>query len=102
MQGVLRKIIKTVGKLNIQQDPVIINGITGEHQDMSVVKPISHAWFWRRVSHWFEKDDIVISEIGTANFGIWETRFPAGVTAISQVLWGSVGRFNKSRIDYLY
>lgn len=28
---------------------------------------------------------------GTANFGILETRFPKGVTAISQVLWGSIG-----------
>jgi pyruvate decarboxylase len=33
----------------------------------------------------------VITETGTANFGIWEARFPKGVTAISQVLWGSIG-----------
>jgi len=35
--------------------------------------------------------DIVVTETGTSNFGIWETRFPAGVTALSQVLWGSIG-----------
>jgi pyruvate decarboxylase len=34
---------------------------------------------------------VVITETGTANFGIWETHFPKGVTAISQVLWGSIG-----------
>ena len=38
-----------------------------------------------------EPNDIVITETGTANFGIWETKFPKGVTALSQVLWGSIG-----------
>ena len=33
----------------------------------------------------------LMKEIRTANFGIWETRFPKGVTALSQVLWGSIG-----------
>lgn len=33
----------------------------------------------------------MLTETGTANFGIWDTRFPANVTAISQVLWGSIG-----------
>ena len=33
----------------------------------------------------------MITETGTANFGIWETKFPKGVTALSQVLWGSIG-----------
>jgi len=35
--------------------------------------------------------------IGTANFGILESRFPQGVIAISQVLWGRCihfGNFN--------
>ena len=52
---------------------------------------ISHAWFWPRMGQWLQKDDIVLTETGTANFGIWETRFPEGVTALSQVLWGSIG-----------
>jgi pyruvate decarboxylase len=38
-----------------------------------------------------QKNDVVITETGTANFGIWETRFPADIIAISQVLWGSIG-----------
>ncbi|KAH8751361.1 DHS-like NAD/FAD-binding domain-containing protein [Diaporthe sp. PMI_573] len=28
---------------------------------------------------------------GTASFGIWETKFPNGVTALNQTLWGSIG-----------
>ncbi|MCJ1236134.1 Pyruvate decarboxylase 1 [Varicellaria rhodocarpa] len=91
MQGVLQKVIATMGKLNIQPGPLISNEIADEHQDMSEDQVISHAWFWPRMGQWLEKDDIVITETGTANFGIWETRFPTGVTAISQVLWGSIG-----------
>ena len=95
MQGVLQKVIATMGKLNIQPGPLISNEIADEHQDMSEDQVISHAWFWPRMGQWLEKDDIVITETGTANFGIWETRFPTGVTAISQVLWGSIGRFDE-------
>jgi len=34
---------------------------------------------------------VVVTETGTANFGIWETKFPEGVIGVSQVLWGSIG-----------
>jgi len=43
------------------------------------------------MGQWLQPHDIVITETGTANFGVWETRFPKDVTAISQVLWGSIG-----------
>ncbi|KAI9680813.1 MAG: Pyruvate decarboxylase 1 [Caeruleum heppii] len=52
---------------------------------------INQAWLWPRVGQWLRPHDIVLTETGTANFGIWETRFPQGVTALSQVLWGSIG-----------
>jgi len=52
---------------------------------------ITHAWFWPRIGQWLKPNDVVITETGTANFGILEARFPQGVTAISQVLWGSIG-----------
>ena len=91
MQGVLKKIIAQMGKLNVQPGPVANNEIAKEDQDISKDQIISHAWFWPRMGQWLKQDDIVITETGTANFGIWETRFPRGVTAISQVLWGSIG-----------
>ena len=43
------------------------------------------------MGQWLREDDVIVTETGTANFGIWETRFPKGVTALSQVLWGSIG-----------
>lgn len=61
-----------------------------ENEDKSNI--ITQKWIWPTVGQKLLKEnDIVITETGTANFGIWETKFPAGVTAISQVLWGSIG-----------
>jgi len=39
----------------------------------------------------FRPKDVIVTETGTSNFGILESRFPPDVIAISQVLWGSIG-----------
>lgn len=62
---------------------------TSENQGSS--QTIEHSWLWPRLSGFLRQDDIVITETGTANFGIVDTTFPTGVTALSQVLWGSIG-----------
>lgn len=87
MNGVLKKVTQRLGKLNIQAGPQPTNKLPCN--DNSPV--ITQEWFWPRVGQWLKENDIVITETGTANFGIWETRFPAHVTAIAQVLWGSIG-----------
>ncbi|KAI4262991.1 MAG: hypothetical protein L6R42_001840 [Xanthoria sp. 1 TBL-2021] len=91
MQGVLKKVVAKMGKLNIQPGPTASNKIAQEDKKMSNNEVISHDWLWPRVGQWLQPDDIVITETGTANFGIWETNFPKGVSALSQVLWGSIG-----------
>lgn len=91
MRGVLRKVIEQVdmSKLSAVPGPKMENKVA-ENEDKSTT--ITQKWFWPVVGQQFLKeDDIVITETGTANFGIWETKFPKGVTAISQVLWGSIG-----------
>lgn len=90
MNGVLAKVTAKLGKLNIEAGPKPNNKIP-EHEVSSSQSAITHAWLWPTLGQWLQKDDIVITETGTSNFGIWETRFPAGVNAISQVLWGSIG-----------
>lgn len=91
MQGVLKKIVTKMGKLNVQPGPRPSNEIAYEHKKVSTDAVITHNWLWPRVGQWLQPNDIVITETGTANFGIWETRFPEGVLALSQVLWGSIG-----------
>jgi len=90
MRGVLRKVIQQVdlSKLSTVAGPKISNEVK-ENEDSS--ETITQAWFWPRVGQFLNENDIVITETGTANFGIWETKFPKGVTALSQVLWGSIG-----------
>jgi pyruvate decarboxylase len=90
MNGVLKKVTQKLGKLNITAGPKPANTIPDD-EIKSPDPTITQAWFWPRLGQWLQKKDIVITETGTSNFGIWETRFPAGVTAISQVLWGSIG-----------
>ena len=91
MHGVLKKVTAQMGKLNVQAGPVPGNEIAKKDRGMSQGEVITHDWLWPRVGQWLQPNDIVLTETGTANFGIWETKFPQGVTAISQVLWGSIG-----------
>lgn len=52
---------------------------------------ITQEWLWPRVSTFLKRNDIVVTDTGTANFGIWNTKFPEGVSGLNQTLWGSIG-----------
>ncbi|KAF3907966.1 Alpha-peptide [Orbilia brochopaga] len=94
MKHVLQKLLDTLDFHKIRHTesakkspPELVNK---EHPE-STGDEITHSWFWPHIGNWLQEGDVVITETGTANFGILETRFPKGVTAISQVLWGSIG-----------
>ncbi|KAF8195372.1 pyruvate decarboxylase THI3 [Pholiota molesta] len=57
-------------------------------QDTAV---ISHLWFWPRIGHFFRPKDVIVTETGTANFGILDVPLPEGSILINQILWGSIG-----------
>ncbi|KAH7015116.1 thiamine diphosphate-binding protein [Ilyonectria destructans] len=90
MRGVLRKVIDQVdaSTLSAQPSPAVENEV---EENLDDSQTITQAWFWPRVGEFLIPKDVIVTETGTANFGIWDTRFPAGVTALSQVLWGSIG-----------
>ncbi|KAI0150592.1 pyruvate decarboxylase [Xylariaceae sp. FL1272] len=92
MRGVLRKVTERVdvSQLKVLAAPKLIVE-TVSSAPSSGSGPIEQKWFWPRISDFLREGDVVITETGTANFGIWETRFPSNVTALSQVLWGSIG-----------
>lgn len=56
-----------------------------------VCPKITHAALWPRLSSFWRKGDIVVTDVGTSGFGIWATKFPPRVTALTQLLWGSLG-----------
>lgn len=90
MKGVLRKVVDKVKprELSVKPSPNVSNEVS-KNNDKSPT--ITQAWFWPRVGEFLKEKDIIVTETGTANFGIWDTKFPPGVTALSQVLWGSIG-----------
>ncbi|KAH6955029.1 hypothetical protein HG530_015794 [Fusarium avenaceum] len=90
MRGVLRKIIAKVDPKSMPAPsiPEVRNELEKNTDDSEV---ITQAWLWPRVGEYLIPNDIVVTETGTANFGIWDTKFPRNVTALSQVLWGSIG-----------
>ncbi|WP_338557352.1 alpha-keto acid decarboxylase family protein [Erwinia sp. E_sp_B04_7] len=47
--------------------------------------------FWQAIQDFLQPGDIVLADQGTAAFGAAALRLPAGVTFISQPLWGSIG-----------
>ncbi|KAF8650164.1 hypothetical protein AX16_005398 [Volvariella volvacea WC 439] len=52
---------------------------------------ISQTWFWPRISQFFQPKDVIITETGTANFGIMDVPLPEKTHLLSQILWGSIG-----------
>jgi pyruvate decarboxylase len=90
MRGVLRKVTERVDvkRLAKVESPVVRNEVAKNFEES---KTITQAWFWPRVGEYLREGDIVVTETGTSNFGIWETKFPPGVTGVTQVFWGSIG-----------
>ncbi|EXJ85120.1 pyruvate decarboxylase [Capronia epimyces CBS 606.96] len=90
MKGVLRKLIDRLPKLNIEPGPTPPQNLIPQAEDASD-PAVTHGWFWPRMGQWLQEGDIVLTETGTSNYGIFNARFPKNVTNISQILWGSIG-----------
>ena len=89
MHGVLRALNKKVDASKVSTVSISPrNGIVTKPADSQI---ITQDWFWPKVSNFLKERDIVVTETGTANFGILSTNFPPGVTALNQILWGSIG-----------
>jgi pyruvate decarboxylase len=90
MRGVLRKVALRADPAEIcaRGTPNVCNEV-GMNTDESQI--ITQAWFWPRVGEYLHENDIVVTETGTSNFGIWDTKFPTGCISLNQTLWGSIG-----------
>ncbi|OQV03395.1 Thiamine pyrophosphate enzyme, TPP binding domain-containing protein [Cladophialophora immunda] len=53
--------------------------------------PITQAWLWTYISNWLRRGDIVLTDTGTASFGIFDTKLPPDSMLISISLWASIG-----------
>jgi pyruvate decarboxylase len=52
---------------------------------------ITHNYLWNKISDYLPPKSIILSETGTAEFGIFNVDAPDGAIFISQILWGSIG-----------
>ncbi|PSR85479.1 thiamine diphosphate-binding protein [Coniella lustricola] len=93
MRGVLRKLIERIDQtqLSIITTPQVKSDPSMYERQGPDSEVITQSWLWSRVSGYLRENDIVVTETGTPNFGIWDTVFPSGVTALNQNLWGSIG-----------
>ncbi|KAK6504591.1 Pyruvate decarboxylase 1 [Arthrobotrys musiformis] len=96
MKWVLQRILDSVDFRKIQHPETAVTEVEKPaDEEGKVTEPfdreVTHKWFWSHIGDWLQEGDVVIAETGTAMFGIMDTRFPKGVTAITQILWGSIG-----------
>ncbi|EGX51807.1 hypothetical protein AOL_s00043g826 [Orbilia oligospora ATCC 24927] len=96
MKLVLPRILDSIDVRKIQhpqtnitkvEKPIDVEAKITEPSDQEVTQQ----WFWGHIGDWLQEGDVVVAETGTSSFGIMDTRFPKGVTAITQILWGSIG-----------
>jgi len=62
-----------------------------ESYEIDAAKPLTIKRFFDRMSHFIQKNSIVIAETGVSLFSAAETLMPEGVTFIGQTFYGSIG-----------
>lgn len=90
MKGVLSKLTEALDSSSFKAPAKLPPSVAApDTSDDSQV--ITQSWFWPRLSGFLQPHDVVVTETGTANFGIWNTKMPDSAAALNQVLWGSIG-----------
>jgi pyruvate decarboxylase len=92
MKPVLRKVIDGLDAEEVRQKyPESFCWPSPKIPLLSEGDAIDHAWFWPRLEHFLKPNDIVITDAGTAFFGILDVRFPKNVMSINQLMWSAIG-----------
>lgn len=90
---VLQRLVNEINPDRLSRHARVIPTITKPPVGGEIFPPeaITHEYLWPRISSWLRIGDIVVTETGTSFVGIWETKMSAGVSAICQVVWSSIG-----------
>ena len=89
MNGVLRKMVRMIDPNKVSQQPVQDAHELPQSENES--STITHDWFWPRISSFLKDNDILVTDPGTASFGLWDTKLPMGAMICNQILWASIG-----------
>lgn len=91
MKFVLRKLLQVVPEAVKNYKPGRVPAPPSPNTEAADGTPLKQEWLWRQVGKFLREGDVVITETGTAAFGINQSHFPNHTYGISQVLWGSIG-----------
>lgn len=96
MKGLLRKLSRRIDSEQCPATPLeVLRNLPAwsavPHNPTEAHPIITHDELWPRMGRFLREGDIVVTDVGTSSFGIWSTRFPPRVTALTQLLWGSLG-----------
>ncbi|KLJ09409.1 pyruvate decarboxylase [Blastomyces silverae] len=91
MKGLLRHLVKSLDMLEIPVQMPLNQAKRKRVDDVADHQELTHDWLWPKVTEFLKTNDIVITEAGTSNFGVWDTGFKKGTIGISSVLWSSIG-----------
>lgn len=94
MRWLLERLVREFDPSKMQKDATNIPSIptpeVKENQEFTK-DDITHEYLWPRLSTWLKTGDVVVADTGTSYVGIWETKLPAGVHVVTQILWSSIG-----------
>ena len=54
-------------------------------------EPLTQKTLWPIMQAFFEEGDVILAENGTSNIAMTGVRLPAGVSYLSQMVWGAIG-----------
>ncbi|KAK2797693.1 hypothetical protein FQN50_009117 [Emmonsiellopsis sp. PD_5] len=91
MTGILRRLIEKMDLLDIPARIPYHSVKRKRMDDPADHHKLTHDWLWPKVTEYLRRNDVVVTEAGTSNFGIWETGFKSGTMGLSSVLWSSIG-----------
>ncbi|KAH3661212.1 hypothetical protein OGAPHI_006619 [Ogataea philodendri] len=93
MQYVLEKLDEKIKKGTSNYVPGPLPASVHDYKQVVNVKSgkLTQDYLWKKLSYFLKSGDVIVTETGTSSFGVIQTHFPSKVTAISQVLWGSIG-----------
>lgn len=92
MKPVLRKVIDGLNIEAVREKyPREFRWPRVDQLPLSTGDEIEHAWFWPRLETFLKPNDIVITDAGTAFFGLLDVRFPKNVMSINQLMWSAIG-----------
>ncbi|KAL7266195.1 hypothetical protein RUND412_011268 [Rhizina undulata] len=64
------------------ETPILSKATTGR---------ITQKYIWQRLGRFLKPDDIVVVEVGTAQFGMPDAVFPENIRLVTQAFWCSIG-----------